>query len=432
MEDYVKDKRIPCNYGAKCYQKNSQHHEKYKHPPKKENIKATNTQANKRMKIEKDDKRVETIKINNDVSESESDKNSDTEQSEALEKKKEEISESDYSEDSTQIDDKSDSEEKSSIVADFKLVKIDDVKKFIKEKFLVDMPGDFYHFWDFCKSLKPGKPLEAFKEVGLTLVGPYDVLAGKFDNCKKSDNDYLLHWRFFYDPPEFQTVLMGDIKSGFHIGYWRDDPKEKPVFMVQNKSRVDGVIQHMGENIFAAINVHLEKLKKTGDPFQKMNVSKYQNKLLEKAKSLKLSLEAKTDDMIQREKKIVTRTFNKIGLVVPIQKKTDLGYRELALNNKDLLNLLNKLSKCHKDQESKILSDLQPCFTFASIALDECDFGTGVELGWNIMAHGIKTLNSTALRFLKSSYELLNRNEFAKIAEVHLSNRKEGCNLSIL
>lgn len=32
-EVFIKDKRTPCNYGAKCYQKNPAHREKYKHPP---------------------------------------------------------------------------------------------------------------------------------------------------------------------------------------------------------------------------------------------------------------------------------------------------------------------------------------------------------------------------------------------------------------
>lgn len=35
---YNDDPRIPCQYGVKCYQKNSQHHNKYKHPPKKETV----------------------------------------------------------------------------------------------------------------------------------------------------------------------------------------------------------------------------------------------------------------------------------------------------------------------------------------------------------------------------------------------------------
>lgn len=64
--------------------------------------------------------------------------------------------------------------------------------------------------------------------------------------------------------------------------------------------------------------------------------------------------------------------------------------------------------------------------------MDECDFGTGLELGWNLLFYGIDTLNATTLRFLRDSYNLLKRNAFAKIAEAHLTNRKRGCNLSIL
>lgn len=35
---YQKDSRIPCRYGAKCYQKNPAHHDKYKHPPSKDAV----------------------------------------------------------------------------------------------------------------------------------------------------------------------------------------------------------------------------------------------------------------------------------------------------------------------------------------------------------------------------------------------------------
>lgn len=31
-------------------------------------------------------------------------------------------------------------------------------KESIKQKFLVDMPEDFYSFWSFCKSVSPDKP----------------------------------------------------------------------------------------------------------------------------------------------------------------------------------------------------------------------------------------------------------------------------------
>lgn len=33
-EEYLKDTRVECKYGVNCYQKNSKHLEKYKHPSK--------------------------------------------------------------------------------------------------------------------------------------------------------------------------------------------------------------------------------------------------------------------------------------------------------------------------------------------------------------------------------------------------------------
>ena len=65
--------------------------------------------------------------------------------------------------------------------------------------------------------------LDALKEsLGLQLVGPYDVLSGSFDDVKESDIiSYHLHYRYYYDPPEFLTVIKGDDKTGFHVGYYR-------------------------------------------------------------------------------------------------------------------------------------------------------------------------------------------------------------------
>ena len=58
--------------------------------------------------------------------------------------------------------------------------------------------------------------------LGLKLVGPYDILSGSFDDISESDiTSYHLHWRYYYDPPEFLTVLKGDDKTGYHVGYYR-------------------------------------------------------------------------------------------------------------------------------------------------------------------------------------------------------------------
>ena len=58
------------------------------------------------------------------------------------------------------------------------------------------------------------------KTLGLTLVGPYDILAGKRAKPGKHPC-YLTHYRYYYDPPEFLTVVKGDSSTQFHMGYFR-------------------------------------------------------------------------------------------------------------------------------------------------------------------------------------------------------------------
>lgn len=64
------------------------------------------------------------------------------------------------------------------VISDSDLTKISKYKDYIRDNFLVDMPSNFFHFWDFCKKLNSSKPQEALKDIGLILVGPFDVLIG--------------------------------------------------------------------------------------------------------------------------------------------------------------------------------------------------------------------------------------------------------------
>ncbi|CAG9765492.1 unnamed protein product [Ceutorhynchus assimilis] len=412
-EQYVKDPRMACKYGPKCYQKNPEHSQKYKHPPPK----GPNTK-----------KRT----------------NNDTEQ--LAKKFKVDLApiETDPKEESIETDPKSDDESninaspKEAIDSQTPTVKvrtpktIPDLHEFIKSYFLVTMPEDFYEFWKLCEKLKKSCPQEAFKDVGLHLVGPYDVLAGKFCDVELSEDDFLVHWRFFYDPPECQTVLKGDDKKGFHVGYFRDSPKDLPVCLVHNSSKIDGVFTVCGDNIFAAVYIYLENMKKFGDPFKKMHIGKFQNILKQSMEELKLDCGQKTEKIKSREKKIVARSFSKLGIVVPYNRKTQLGYRQLSISNTDLQKMLNDIRKALPEQKPKYLSKLQDILTNTSIATDECDFGTGIELGLDILAHGIDSLNVTIARVLATNYRLLDREGFAKIIEAHMKKRDNGTNLSII
>nr|KAF6346674.1 histone PARylation factor 1 [Pipistrellus kuhlii] len=130
-----------------------------------------------------------------------------------------------------------------------------DLRKEVESHYKLSLPEDFYHFWKFCEELDPEKPADSLSEsLGLQLVGPYDILAGKHKMKKKSASlNFNLHWRFYYDPPEFQTIIIGDNKTQFHMGYFRDSPDDLPVFVGTNEAKKNCVIVQNGDNVFAAV-----------------------------------------------------------------------------------------------------------------------------------------------------------------------------------
>ena len=92
------------------------------------------------------------------------------------------------------------------LVPEFKNWPSDPIKS-VEQKFLTKMPKDFMAFWEFCKSIDRENPREALlKSCGLLLVGPFDIVAGQEFESNKL-NDFLCHYRYYRDPPEFQTVI---------------------------------------------------------------------------------------------------------------------------------------------------------------------------------------------------------------------------------
>ncbi|XP_044763037.1 histone PARylation factor 1 [Coccinella septempunctata] len=448
---YSEDPRIPCHYGRKCYQKNPNHHTKYKHPPdpkrKKHFIhddvkrkKLTDTVADNKTTIdqkqidndenstkvlsetsEESPKKKEVL-INNNVSDSESESES---------KDTSPISNADQESIPSSLDVEDEQKPEAIPCSHENGHNNEYSRNYIKSKFLLEMPKDFYEFFSVCERLNPKDPSKALESIGLKLVGPFDVLCGKFCGIKKKSEDYLIHWRYYFDPPNFVTVLKGDDKTGYHIGYFWDNPSENPVFLAENCGLKDGILTPIGGNIFGAVSSYIEDKKKTCDPFTKMKFNKIQNEMKEGEK-LGYDLSRKTKEMGKRNNKVLSRTFNKIGLVVPYERKTQLGYRKLAMSDKALEVLLTKIDKAGPENKSKFLGELQSeILTWTDIACDECDFGTGIELGWDILCHGVD-LNHTTARLLASNYRQLKWEEFAKIAEAHMGNRRRGCDLSIL
>lgn len=438
IQEYQSDARIACKYGNKCYQTNPVHISKYKHPPKA--TAAKGAKGAKRFKRGGPAPKAPPSNASDDehISDESTDSASpkrkpppakplgNNESNEGAKPSSSQSTDSPQaSEDATDHFDSEPTMPPSPA----------DIKLSIKQKFLFEMPEDFYSFWDFCQSLNGRNPALAFKDVGLELVGPFDLLSSHFrlSENKRKQPFFLLHWRYYYDPPGFQTVLKGDDQKQFHVGYYRDDPKSMPVFLASNCAAKDGVFLPVAENIFGAVNALLNDSKKSATPFLQPKIQKLQKAIQEYAKEYGFTLEAKTSAMKQRDRKTVCKTFNGLGLLVPVEKKTEVGYRELIETDANLKRILKRIVECEKeDLKEKARDQLQQVVTAANIANDECDFGTSVELGLDLFAFGGSEFEQTALQLLSTGYSLLGRPEFAKVAQVHIKNRKKGSKLDML
>uniref|UniRef100_A0A0C9R7D1 CD027 protein n=1 Tax=Fopius arisanus TaxID=64838 RepID=A0A0C9R7D1_9HYME len=308
----------------------------------------------------------------------------------------------------------------------------EDQKLLIKKLFLLAMPDDFYQFYEFCRSLAPDSPGLALRAIGLELVGPFDVLFGKVVAFPEgAEEKYLRHWRYFYDPPEFQTILKGNDKEGLHFGYWRDEDCNIPVFVARNSAMVECKIIPVAETIFGAVLAFIEENLKKASPFEKSCFSLLFRKVKQFAKGNNISLELMSVNMKSRDRKSVAKTFHGAGIVVPYDKKTQVGYRILAVTDTQLKKVLEKVHKGDEDTKKEQMSKIDEIIRLATIAADECDFGTPLELAHDLFSSGIPAVEKRALQMFTMSYSLLQRPLFCKIAVAHLKDRKKNCNLNV-
>lgn len=412
-DEYDKDSRVACKYGSKCYQKNPNHHATYKHPPQQKRGKKQNNRLHPYKKANKPE-----IQTNPDKNEKESKKLKEASTSSSINK----------THGDNILPDKYETTSHLQIPETITYYDKDTDPSILKELFLVEMPPDFFKFYEALNGID-NTIEKTLSSVNLELIGPYDLLMGKLP--KLDDKElYLIHWRFFYDPPEFQAVLKKKGNSQYHIGYFRDIPDEKPVFLASNDSAKGCSINLMSDNIFGAVYMYLQDEKKSS-PFTAMACDKLIGKIKKIAEENNYSLEEY--NVKKRWSQAVTKTFHGAGIVVPYNKKTELGYRHLIESDANIKKMFAKLQAAESQSEKdKILSELQPVITYANIAVDECDFGTGLEIGIALFCSGLKILEQNALNNLTTTYTLLQRTAFNKIVQAHIKYRRKGSNMSVL
>lgn len=339
----------------------------------------------------------------------------------------------------------------------------------IERLFLVKMPEDFYLFWEFAKTINHRKPCSAFSHNYLdwNLVGPYEVLSGLITDFHGfSKEDLLRHCRFYYDLPEFQTVIIKKDISMTHFGYFRDEPEQDKPIVVMNKASVGGQLHEAGDNLFTLMKSELDasigalsnssqeiqptftsSSSKTprGKASQEMNIKMSQ---LEKAKA-KQELTIIRDKLVDfctsheniscdswsrtntRRSKRCAKTLNTVGIVVP--RDGDVGYRDLGITDAKLKSMLQRISD-YKDDKTKcgLYEDLQKLISSANSANEECDFGMGMELGVDLFYQGDPFYHKDIESLLTNAYTLLRRTAFIDILKAHLIDRKKSDKVSLL
>ncbi|XP_055625999.1 histone PARylation factor 1-like [Toxorhynchites rutilus septentrionalis] len=440
-----------CKYGLECYQKNPAHKEKYRHPEKPTASETTDKTKTDSTSPKKNDasaasKHRSASPDSSDVFESikkckrpptpEKDHNNDEEKDESNQyygMTRQRYTLPEVPMDAGMMSDIYDPQIEFSKKAEYKEL-CEDPKQFIKHKFLVDMPSCFESLWKFCVSKSGEKPEDVFDKFGLRLIGPFDVLAKKFEHAKMHEpGDYLRHWRFYYDPPEFQTVFVKK-GTGVHYGYWRDQPDDTSGLMAVNDANKGCEFKLIGENAFDAV-IHFLENEVVTTPFNKSQITSMKRSLEEWAKDHNIGLKG-GDKLKARGKTVVCKTFHKAGIVVPFDRKKEVGYRELLESDANLKKILAKFDTIDnapdKIEFDAAMSQLQPIVTAAFIAVDECDFGTALELAIDLFCHGTENLHKVAKPLFVTAYSMLQRPQFIAIMKSHLEDRRKGIDLDLL
>ena len=73
-------------------------------------------------------------------------------------------------------------------------------------------------------------------------------------------------------------------------------------------------------------------MKMPGGKSKQKSLKTLQTSLMSKAKELKYNLESSTSAIKARNKKVVSKTFHKAGIVVPVDAN-DVGYRPLTVTD---------------------------------------------------------------------------------------------------
>jgi hypothetical protein len=292
----------------------------------------------------------------------------------------------------------------------------------LRDLYGFDFPDDLFRFWDFVCRLRPLEPLLALSEdLHLVLVGPFEVLAGRFDGPPPRSSLHL-HWRYYDDPPEFFTVLAGDT-DGLHWGHYLDDPAAGGGCVASYYTHDAYELSVDGDDLFEAVRLHLEESYRDYEDYRDEDdedAADYEADLARLAELRQRLQHYATgerpevgDEYVEayrgassRQDRVVAATAEGMGIVVPPER-----YRPLSLRDKKLWSRLRK-----EEDPAELVEE-------ARRALQDGYPGTALKLGKDLWATTGPTKAAYASELLDAAYAALGREVLRQVLHTHQAHR---------
>jgi hypothetical protein len=292
----------------------------------------------------------------------------------------------------------------------------------VRELYGFDFPDDLFQFWDLASRCRPLEPLRAFDALGIELVGPFEVLAGRFDG-RATKYSQLLHWRYYTDPPEFFTVLVG-FEGGPHWGVYLDEPGEPGGCIASYYAGETLELSMDGDTLVEAVRMRLEQCVgdwefavETGEgaiePGELARQIDAAAELRQRLMQLGTGSRPETgheyeeryEPFVERMRRVIAPTLDGMGIVAP-------GDTYRPLKRKSLNNYLRRT----RDPKAVVAEARQ--------ALADGYPATALKVGKDLWTLEGKRRQVYAFELLDAAYAALRRPILQNILRVHHAHRQ--------
>jgi hypothetical protein len=292
-----------------------------------------------------------------------------------------------------------------------------DRRVLLRSLYAFDFPEDLFTFWDFANRVRPLEPVRALEDLGITLVGPFEVLDGRFDRHTPRLSQYL-HWRYHDDPPEFFTALLAG--GGLHWGLYLDDPRAAESCVASYFLGEPIEITADGDTLFEAVRLHLEISYR--DRLEDRDLGLGSDGAIRALDQLRARLasfatserpeigrdyEERYPAASRRQKRVIARTSDSMGIVAPVET-----YRPLSVKDRSLRQILRR----GDDSMLALVGEAQQAVHAGFPA-------TALKLGKDLHAIGGVRCAQYSFELLHSAYLALGRGVLADVLTAHHRNR---------